>query len=131
MIVVPAARAVGTVVASVIAVDPTVTADELIVPAITGVPTPDTAYSVFVTPISSRPLPPGGTGTPLFWVTWDVPTHTVFRPRLVTLRVDGPYVDGVKIHVGVTAGFAEDGAPGGKFGTVASYFLVASRVRCS
>jgi hypothetical protein len=46
-----------------------------------------------------------------------MPTHTVFRPVLVTLMVDGPYVDGVKIHVGVTAGFTDDGDPGGRVGT--------------
>jgi hypothetical protein len=34
--------------------------------------------------------------------------------------VAGPYVDGVKIHVGVTAGFTDDGEPGGKLGTGAS-----------
>src|SRR3954467_15887374 len=61
-IVVPAASPVGTVVVSVIAVVPAVTADELIVPAAASPVTPDRQYRAEFTPISSTALPPGGTG---------------------------------------------------------------------
>jgi hypothetical protein len=113
----PAASPVGTVAVIVIAVVPTVTADELIVPATARFPTPDSAYSVWVTPISSTGLPPGGTGRLLFCVIWDRPTYTVFRPVFVIRTTFAADVFGVNAHVGVTAGFTELGVPGGKFGT--------------
>ena len=122
MIVVPAARPVGTVVVSVIAVVPTVTADELIVPAATGLFTPEMAYSVCVTPTSSNVLPPAGICMLLFCVIWDPPTYTGYRPVFEIRTVDGALrPDGaVKIHVGVTAGFTLCGVPGGKLGIWAS-----------
>jgi len=72
------------------------------------------AYRVAVTFCSSSGRLPGGTGNPFAWQQPRPPTYTGAGPVFDTRMTFAADVFGVKIHVGVTAGFTLCGVPGGR-----------------